>query len=76
MSETIEKAVFTTVEAVLGWYKPVYVRERPDKSSFNLCGAVKHVEACLRSIMRFPPLWRPCAPEKIEKAVLTNVVAL
>ena len=39
------------------------MRKRPDKSSFNLlCGAVKHVEACLipeKSINQFSPLWRP-----------------
>ena len=35
-----------------------------DKSSFNLlCGAVKHMEACL-------------IPEKIDKAVFTTVEAL
>ena len=48
MLEKIEKTVFTTVEALSGWCKPVYVRERMDKSSFNLRGgAVKHVEACV-----------------------------
>ena len=25
-----EKAVFTVVKALCGWWKPVYVRERPD----------------------------------------------
>ena len=27
-----EKAVFTTVEGLRGWFKPVYVRERPDNA--------------------------------------------
>ena len=32
MPEEIEKAVFTTVEALCGWCKPVYVRERLDNA--------------------------------------------
>ena len=31
----IEKAIFTTVEALCCWWKPVYVRERPDNAVLN-----------------------------------------
>ena len=49
MPEEIEKAVFTTVEALCGWCKPVYVRERLDNAvltSEEVLG-VKHVDACV-----------------------------
>ena len=39
---------FTTVDALSGSYKPVYMRERLDNAVFNpQGGALKHVQACL-----------------------------
>ena len=32
MPKKIDKAVFTAVEALLGWGKPVFVRETPDNA--------------------------------------------
>ena len=32
MPEMIDKAVFTTLEALCGWWKLVYVREIPDNA--------------------------------------------
>ena len=32
MPEMIDKAVFTALEALCGWWEPVYVRERPDNA--------------------------------------------
>ena len=32
MAEKIEKAVYTVVEELCGWWNPVYVLERPDNA--------------------------------------------
>ena len=46
MPQKIEKADFSSQEALLSWCKPVYVRERSDDAVLTSGGAVKYVDAC------------------------------
>ena len=46
MPQKIEKADFSSQEALLSWCKPVYVRESSDNAVLTCGGSVKYVEAC------------------------------
>ena len=58
----IEKAVFTTVEVLWGWWKTIYVKERRGKSFFpSCCEARVGLFKCQgRSRKQFSLLWKTC----------------
>ena len=84
MPEKIEKADLTTQSALLGWYKPVYVRETSDNAVLTseevLLSTWRPVYLPWKIEKQFSPLSKTCdvgaslfyVRERLDNAVLTS----